>query len=164
MCSKKSNLTLEYISSEKLFDAFSEAESCVVHSWHPPDSKAYFTRLLYIPHNGKREHIDLIVQCRDVLYLIEVKGRLCDSWDDVEKLRSITEAYSTEDLVQQFKTQGEPFWVVPRSTIEAIAAYETDSRFISENEATPILIAKESGIWPANESGRLLLSKTLFPE
>lgn len=141
------NHTEESIASEVLFDYFSSLNNCKVHSWHPPDSKAYFTRLLQIPNDdGKRSHIDLIVQIKNVLYLIEVKDCLCNSYDDVKKLKYIIRRYTTDDLVDLFIKQGALFNIRPIVTRILIAAYKEDDNFIVNNEDISILISNESGV------------------
>lgn len=151
------DITKEAVASEALFDYFTAAPNSAVHSWHPPDSKAYFTRLLYIPRNGKRYHIDLIVQIGKVLYLIEVKDCLSHSYDDVNKLQSILEEFSTHSLVRQFAKQGVVFSTIPEECKIVIAAKESDSAFINTHNNLAILIAENERITPCNLLGKSLL-------
>jgi len=154
----KIDITKESIASAALYDYFSSAPNSVVHSWHPPDSKAYFTRLLYIPQGGKRYHVDLIVQIGRILYLIEVKDCLGNSYDDVAKLQQITHSFSTQELVQRFQQQGEIFSVVPCKTCIAIAAKDSDGAFLAANSDIPVLLADEETVYGANDLGGDLLT------
>lgn len=151
------DVTKETVASEKLYDYFSERPASTVHSWHPPDSKAYFTPLLYIPQNGKRSHVDLIVQIGVVLYLIEVKDCLAHSYQDVEKLRGIVRDFSTEALVRRFRRQGLAFSRIPCETRIAIAAMEGNQTFLDMHLDIPILLADEQGVRSVNEAGNQLL-------
>lgn len=153
------DVTKEAVASESLYDYFSgrPASVCTVHSWHPPDSKAYFTHLLYIPQNGRRSHVDLIVQIGLVLYLIEVKDCLAHSYQDVEKLRGIVRDFPTEALVRRFRQQGLTFSRIPRETRIAVAALEEDQTFLNMHPDIPALLADEKGVRSANEAGKQLL-------
>ena len=153
------DLTKEAIASAALYDYFSSFPNSVVHSWHPPDSKAYCTRLLYIPHDGKRYHVDLIVQIGKTLYLIEVKDCLENSYDDVAKLRQITGSFSTGELVRQFQRQGEVFSVIPCKTGIAIAAKDADEAFLAANWDIPVLLANGEAVRGANDLGDDLLAR-----
>lgn len=157
----KVDFTKEAIASAALYDYFSSCPNSVVHSWHPPDSKAYFTHLLYIPQDGKRYHVDLIVQIGEILYLIEVKDCLANSYDDVAKLQQITHSFSTQELVRRFQQQGETFSVIPHKTRIAIAAKDTDELFLAANLDIPIFLADEHAVHGANDLGDNLLALSI---
>ncbi len=153
----RADVTKEAMASEALYDYFKAAPNSTVHSWHPPDSKAYFTRLLYIPKDGRRYHIDLIVQTGKTLHLIEVKDCLSNSYDDVTKLQSILNTFSTRSLVRQFQKQGLIFPVVPERCDIVIAAKEPDSLFIATHTGLAILLAEKGRVEACNELGESLL-------
>ncbi len=154
----KIDITKESIASAALYDHFSSFPNSIVHSWHPPDSKAYFTRLLYTPQGGKRYHVDLIVQIGRTLYLIEVKDCLANSYDDVAKLQQLTRSFSTQELVRRFRQQGEEFPVIPCKTCIVIAAKDSDEGFLAANSAIPVLLANEETVYGANDLGCDLLA------
>ncbi len=137
----KRDITLEAIASEMLFDAAFSSESCKVLSWHPPDSKAYFTRLLYLPWEGKRVHIDLILQAQETLYLVEVKGNLHDSEIDVIKLSELIKTFTVAEMVKRFEDQGQRFTKRPTAVRPVIAAYVEDETFLGLHADLPIVIA-----------------------
>lgn len=153
-------ITDEAIASEALFDAAKAAPRCVVHSWHPPDSKAYFTRLLYLPFHGKRYHMDLVLQSNKNLYLVEVKGDLSNSLIDYEKLTGLLEHFTVEEMVSQFKRQGESFSIMPTTVIPVFAARIRDDSFVDSHLECAIITINESGIHPETDAGKAFLADT----
>ncbi|WP_394513097.1 hypothetical protein [Priestia aryabhattai] len=134
--------TDEDIASEKLYDFFDEQKKAVVHCWHPPDGKSYFTLLLQIPQinakgerTGKRDHIDLIVQIKDILLLLEVKGTLSDSGVDIDKLNNIKKAFTIDQLVELFEKQGAEFAIKPKELILGLGARYVDTKYIKDDFA-----------------------------
>jgi Holliday junction resolvase-like predicted endonuclease len=153
-----SGITSETVASEALFEYFKAAPCSSVLSWHPPDGKAYFTRLLYLPIDGKRSHIDLIIQIKKTLIFIEVKDCLSNSYEDVEKLKRITAVFSLEKIIKQFSRQGITFNEFPERIEFAIAAKMSDIGFIDKNNEIAILLADASGVKHGNDSGLTLLN------
>lgn len=155
---RKRSITDEALASEALFDTLFPLSRCKVHSWHPPDSKPYFTRLLYLPKDGKRYHIDLIVQVDRRLYLIEVKGDLSDSDVDYTKLIELIREFSVTEMVSLFQRQGERFDVMPQEVIPVFAARIPSDRFVTNHLDQAILIVDDSGIYPLTDAGAAFLN------
>lgn len=73
-----------------------------VLSAHPPSGKAYDTDLIRIPsrrQNAGRYHVDVIFTCRDLLFLLELKGRSSECDGDVKKLRAILSDHDLSSLL-----------------------------------------------------------------
>ncbi len=153
--------TKEAIASEALYDYFSYCPESMVHAWRPPDGRACSARPLYIPRDGSRYHVDLIVQIGETLYLIGVKDCLANSYDDAARLRQITAELSTGELVECFRQQGEPFPVVPWETCIAVAAKESDEDFLRDNPELPVLLADRRLVSAANDLGDYLLARSV---
>jgi hypothetical protein len=111
--------TQEQIAVEIFYAAIQAHPQVRLISWHPPDSKSYITNNLRIPivnesNLRRREHIDFIIVVQStLLMLLEAKGSLSESVEDITKLRRIIDQYSLNDLVILFRRQGAIFKEVP---------------------------------------------------
>ncbi len=158
----KIQLTQETIASQRLYSFFYNSKNAKVHSWHPPDSKAYFTRLLQIPYNGRRSHVDLIVQIGTILYLIEVKNCTTNSQDDLVKLSKIKNNFSIQQLIKLFSSQGTNFEIHPTEVQIVIASYIPYDDFSNENHHTAIITANENIIKGENYLGQQIIDSVLI--
>lgn len=76
-----------------------------VLSYHPTSAKAYESELIRIPkleadgtRTKERYHVDIISLSDKTLWLVELKCKLSESGDDIQKLREIQERYTLKQL------------------------------------------------------------------
>jgi hypothetical protein len=94
--------TEEDIAFERIMQRLAEKQAIVL-SAHPPSGKSYDTELIRIPardRNAGRYHLDLIFVLNEFLYLVELKGRLSESSQDILKLRKLLSEYSLSEILR----------------------------------------------------------------
>lgn len=129
---KKRMTTCEKRVFDRIFAALTNSQqSVILHGGNPPGGKSYLVRnlIIKIPVHPSTRHsrIDLVCQIDSMMILTELKCRLSQSSNDIEKLRAIRDNAPIENLIQMFEAQGVSFVTAPDKLVLCIGVEHLDA-------------------------------------
>jgi len=114
-----------------LFDGLSSVPGAAIHSWSPPNAKAYRAPNLVLPKliKGVRkgsDRVDAVFAHDELLFLVEIKCKLSETAGDVRKLRRIRSTLGAKGVLEALRRQGASVGTI-RDMVVGLAVREVDS-------------------------------------